>query len=115
MIRRGTSYGPPLPEDVLEDDGADRGIVFVFAGTHLNRQFEFVKTQWINDGIFIGAPEEMDPLVGSADGEGRFTIPQRPIRRRLTGSASASSSPEAASTASFPDSGRLTWLAALDT
>ena len=24
MIRRGTSYGPPLPEGVLEDDGADR-------------------------------------------------------------------------------------------
>ena len=25
MIRRGTSYGPVLPEGVLEDDGADRG------------------------------------------------------------------------------------------
>ncbi len=25
MIRRGTSYGPPLPEGALEDDGADRG------------------------------------------------------------------------------------------
>src|SRR5207247_4925840 len=53
MIRRGTSYGPMLPEGVLEDDGADRGIIFVFAGTHLKRQFEFVKTQWLNDGIFI--------------------------------------------------------------
>ena len=85
MIRRGTSYGPPLPEGVLEDDGVDRGIVFVFAGTHLDRQFEFVKTQWLNDGVFIGAPEERDPLVGSADGSGPFTIPQRPIRRRLQG------------------------------
>ena len=85
MIRRGTSYGPPLPEGVLEDDGVDRGIVFVFAGTHLDRQFEFVKTQWLNDGVFIGAPEERDPLVGSAGGSGRFTIPQRPIRRRLQG------------------------------
>ena len=25
MIRRGTAYGPLLPEGVLEDDGADRG------------------------------------------------------------------------------------------
>ena len=58
MIRRGTSYGPPLPDGVLEDDGADRGIVFVFAGSHIERQFEFVKTQWLNDGIFIGAPQE---------------------------------------------------------
>jgi Dyp-type peroxidase family len=83
MIRRGTSYGPMLPEGVLEDDGADRGIIFVFAGTHLRRQFEFVKTQWLNDGIFIGAPAERDPLVGPNDGSGLFTIPQRPIRRRL--------------------------------
>ena len=83
MIRRGTSYGPMLPEGVLEDDGADRGIVFVFAGAHIKRQFEFVKTQWLNDGIFIGAPAEKDPLVGPNDGSGMLTIPQRPIRRRL--------------------------------
>jgi Dyp-type peroxidase family len=83
MIRRGTSYGPMLPEGVLEDDGADRGIIFVFAGAHPKRQFEFVKTQWLNDGIFIGAPSESDPLVGPQDGSGMFTIPQRPIRRRL--------------------------------
>jgi len=83
MIRRGTSYGPLLPEGVLEDDGADRGIVFVFVGAHLKRQFEFVKTQWINDGIFIGAPAEKDPLAGPNDGSGMFTIPKQPIRRRL--------------------------------
>ncbi len=83
MIRRGTSYGPMLPEGVLEDDGEDRGIIFVFAGAHLKRQFEFVKTQWLNDGIFIGAPAEKDPLVGPNEGSGSFTIPQRPIRRRL--------------------------------
>jgi Dyp-type peroxidase family len=83
MIRRGTSYGPELAHGVLEDDGADRGIIFVFAGAHLKRQFEFVKTQWLNDGIFIGAPGEADPLVGSAAGPSEFTIPDRPIRRRL--------------------------------
>ena len=83
MIRRGTSYGPMLPEGVLEDDGEERGIIFVFAGAHLKRQFEFVKTQWLNDGIFIGAPTEKDPLVGPKEGSSSFTIPQRPIRRRL--------------------------------
>ena len=83
MIRRGTSYGPPLPEGELCDDGADRGIIFVFAGAHLKRQFEFVKTQWLNDGIFIGAPLEKDPLVGANDESSGFTIPQRPIRRKL--------------------------------
>ena len=83
MIRRGTSYGPALPQGALEDDGADRGIIFVFAGAHLKRQFEFVKTQWLNDGIFIGAPLEKDPLVGPNDESSGFTIPQRPIRRKL--------------------------------
>ena len=83
MIRRGTSYGPMLPEGVVDDDGADRGIIFVFAGAHIKRQFEFVKTQWLNDGIFIGAPNEKDPLVGPNDGSGTLTIPKRPIRRRL--------------------------------
>ena len=53
----------------------------MFAGAHIKRQFEFVKTQWLNDGIFIGAPSEHDPLVG--DGSTSFTIPERPIRRRL--------------------------------
>jgi Dyp-type peroxidase family len=83
MVRRGTSYGPMLPDGVLEDDGVDRGIVFVFAGAHLKRQFEFVKTQWINDGVFLGAPEESDPLVGGAQEPTDFTIPHVPIRRRL--------------------------------
>lgn len=83
MIRRGTNYGTMLPQGTLEDDGADRGIIFVFAGAHLKRQFEFVKTQWLNDGIFIGAPLEKDPLVGPNDETSGFTIPQRPIRRKL--------------------------------
>ncbi len=83
MIRRGTSYGPMLPEGVLDDDGLDRGIIFVFVGAHLKRQFEFVKTQWVNDGIFIGAAAEQDPLVGPHQEPGAFTIPRQPIRRRM--------------------------------
>ena len=85
MIRRGTSYGPPLPDGVLEDDGVDRGLLFSCIVADLARQFEFVQTEWINDGSFIGAPDEMDPLVGPNDGNRGFTIPQKPIRRRLMG------------------------------
>jgi Dyp-type peroxidase family len=85
MIRRGTAYGPPLPEGVLEDDGADRGLIFVFAGARLNQQFEFVQTEWLNAGRFIGAIAEKDPLCGPNDGTGMFTIPEQPIRRRLQG------------------------------
>src|SRR6478672_4589177 len=84
MIRRGTNYGPSLPPGVLEDDGADRGLMFAFVGAHLARQFEFVQRQWVNDGKFIGAPEERDPLIGVQD-RGQFIIPSRPIRRRMQG------------------------------
>jgi len=83
IIRRSSSYGPMLPEGVLEDDGADRGILFFCLQANLVRGFEFVKTQWIDEGTFFGTPDEMDPLVGPHDGSGRFTIPQQPIRRRL--------------------------------
>src|SRR6476659_1208995 len=85
MIRRGTNYGPSLPPGVLEDDGADRGLMFAFVGARLERQFEFVQTQWVNEGKFFGAPGERDPLVGANDGRGQFTVPQQPIRRRLQG------------------------------
>jgi deferrochelatase/peroxidase EfeB len=84
MIRRGTNFGPSLPPGVLQDDGADRGLMFAFVGARLDRQFEFVQRQWINDGKFIGAPAERDPLIGVQDGAG-FTIPKQPIRRRLPG------------------------------
>lgn len=65
-----------------EDEGADRGLPFAFVGAHLDRQF--VQKQWIDDGRFIGAPQEKDPLVAGNDG-GKFTIPNEPIRRRLRG------------------------------
>jgi Dyp-type peroxidase family len=83
IIRRGTSYGPPLPEGVLEDDGADRGLVGVFIGAHLDRQFEFIKSEWVNDGNFIGYSGEKDPVAGHHDGTGSVTIPEKPVRRRL--------------------------------
>src|SRR5262244_2557569 len=85
MIRRGTAYGPLLPEGVLEDDGADRGLIFAFVGAFLGRQFEFVQSEWVNDGIFIGAGKDKDPVVGST-GEGRdFSVPRKPLRKRLQG------------------------------
>jgi deferrochelatase/peroxidase EfeB len=63
MIRRGTNYGPPLRSGVMDDDGAERGIVFVVIGAHLGRQFEFIKSQWLNEGNFTGLDREKDLLV----------------------------------------------------
>lgn len=85
MLRRGTAYGPPLPEGVLDDDGVDRGLLFAFVGAHLGRQFEFVQSEWMNDGTFFGGEATRDPIAGSNDEGGEFTVPRRPVRQRLTG------------------------------
>ena len=85
MIRRGTAYGPPLPEGVTEDDGADRGLMFAFVGAHLGRQFEFVQSEWINDGVFFGAGDDKDPITGSNTEASGFTVPRKPVRKRLHG------------------------------
>ena len=85
MIRRGTSYGPLLPDGVLEDDGMDRGLMFAFVGAHLGRQFEFVQSEWMNDGSFFGGGSTKDPVAGPSEAEGTFDIPKRPLRKRLHG------------------------------
>ena len=85
MIRRGTSYGPELPDGVLEDDGVDRGLMFAFVGAHLGRQFEFVQSEWMNDSAFFGGASSKDPVSGASDGAGTFDVPRRPLRLRLQG------------------------------
>lgn len=86
MIRRGTVYGPELPEGALDDDGVDRGLIFAFIGTHLDRQFEFVQSEWLNGGEFLGLSDEMkDPIAGDNHGAGAHSIPTKPIARPLKG------------------------------
>ncbi len=85
FLRRGTNYGPPLPEGEMEDDGVERGGIFLLVGTHLSQQFEFVQSQWVTDGNFINSGTEQDPLIGNDVPDKIFTIPKMPIRRRMHG------------------------------
>jgi Dyp-type peroxidase family len=85
MIRRGTSYGTPLPEGTLEDDGVDRGLMFAFVGAHLGRQFEFVQSEWMNNSEFFGGSPGKDPVAGASNGSETFDIPKRPVRMRVQG------------------------------
>jgi deferrochelatase/peroxidase EfeB len=55
IIRRGRTYGPPLPEGVMEDDGQERGLVFVCFNASIWRQFETIQTLWIDDGDPFGS------------------------------------------------------------
>ena len=74
MIRRGMPYGEVLPDGVLEDDGAERGLVFVSFQASIFRQFEGVQTPWINDGNIFGLGTDKDFLLGDPSGSGKMTI-----------------------------------------
>jgi deferrochelatase/peroxidase EfeB len=84
IIRRGGTYGPPLPEGAA-DDGVERGIAAFVGCASLIRQFEFAQSVWANDPRFHELGNERDPFVGTQDGSYDMTIPKRPIRKKITG------------------------------
>jgi deferrochelatase/peroxidase EfeB len=84
MIRRGGTYGPPLPEGVPED-GRERGIAAFVGCASLVRQFEFAMNVWANDPNFHELDNERDPFLGTQDGTFDMTIPKRPIRKKIQG------------------------------
>jgi Dyp-type peroxidase family len=87
LIRRGTTYGPPYdPNAVSEaDDEVPRGAYFLFISAKAMATMEFLQKEWVNDGNFIGAGDERDPIVGLQEKEATFTIPREPVRRRIHG------------------------------
>jgi hypothetical protein len=80
IIRRGRTYGEPLPEGVMEDDGQERGLVFVCFNASIWRQFETIQTLWIDDGDPFGLGPDKDFLIGEpgSNGDGKMTIPGHP-------------------------------------
>ncbi|MGC1835289.1 MAG: hypothetical protein WA714_19680 [Candidatus Acidiferrales bacterium] len=84
MIRRGGTYGPPLPEGAPED-GTERGIAAFIGCASLIRQFEFAMNVWANDPNFHELGNQRDPIFGTQDGTFDMTIPKRPIRKKITG------------------------------
>jgi Dyp-type peroxidase family len=88
MIRRGMPYGPPLPDGELDDDGSERGLIFVSFQASIARQFEGVQGPWLSDGNIFGLGHDKDYLLGDPDGGGKMTIqgerpfflaPQKPL------------------------------------
>jgi hypothetical protein len=79
IIRRGRPYGPPLPPGVQDDDGHDRGLVFVCFTADIWRQFETIQALWIDDGDPFGLGADKDFLIAEPDGAGgKMTIPGEP-------------------------------------
>ena len=79
IIRRGRSYGPPLAEGALEDDGVDRGLIFKCYQADIERQFEMIQSLWIDDGDSFGVGDDKDPIIGlHSEGGGRMIVQGRP-------------------------------------
>jgi len=87
LIRRGTTYGPPYDPSALSeaDDEIERGSIFLFISAKAMATIEFLQQEWINDGDFINANGERDPIIGRQVEEAVFTIPREPVRRRIHG------------------------------
>jgi Dyp-type peroxidase family len=66
LIRRGIPYGPPLPPGA-EDDGKDRGVIFITLQASIARQFEFVQSQWLGAGNTFGLGDDQDVMMGPQD------------------------------------------------
>jgi Dyp-type peroxidase family len=86
ILRRGRAYGAGL-QPFEQDDGQKRGLVFICLNTNIRRQFEFIQQSWLNNEKFAGLYDGQDPLIGdqTASDVATFTIPARPLRRRLVG------------------------------
>lgn len=87
ILRRGRSYGAPLPVgDAIagNDDRQSRGLYFISLQTSIARGFEFIQQTWLANPGFLGMHREPDPLLGSSAGTCHFTIPADPCRLRLT-------------------------------
>jgi Dyp-type peroxidase family len=87
LIRRGATFGRPYNKDELsaEADETPRGAIFLFMSAKAMATLEFLQQEWINDGDFIGANGERDPIIGRQEEGATFTIPKQPVRRRARG------------------------------
>jgi deferrochelatase/peroxidase EfeB len=77
ILRRGRKFGKKLA-NTAQDDGVDRGLLFMCLNTDIERQFEFVQQTWLLNSAFATLFEEVDPLVGPA---GPMTLRDEALRR----------------------------------
>jgi Dyp-type peroxidase family len=86
ILRRGRSYGSPLPDHAAlagQDDGVARGLYFICLQSSIARGFEFIQQTWLANPGFGGLHIEPDPIVGNSAGKCHITIPAEPVRLRL--------------------------------
>jgi deferrochelatase/peroxidase EfeB len=87
IVRRSTTYGAPYDPHATAaaDDEVPRGTYFTFLSAKAMATMEFLQSEWINNGNFMGLGDERDPNVGLQEEGATFTIPKEPVRHRIHG------------------------------
>ena len=83
LLRRGIPFGRSYVNTAPagSPDGAaprfpdDRGLVFLCYQTSIERQFEFITRQWVNDPDAPGAGGGQDPIIAQAARTRTFALP----------------------------------------
>ena len=83
LLRRGRPYVRPYPPEATQQNGVERGMLFICLNGDIERQFEFVQQNWVNNTVFSGVGCEQDGLVGAPGGDpGCFTVQSPSVRQR---------------------------------
>ena len=83
LLRRGRPYARPYPPGAPPQNSVERGMLFICLNGDIERQFEFVQQNWVNNSVFSGLGCEQDGLVGApGDEPGCFTVQSPSVRQR---------------------------------
>ena len=83
LLRRGRPYVRPHRPGAARQDGDERGMLFICLNGDIERQFEFVQQNWVNNSVFGGLGSEQDGLVRApGDEPGCFTVQSASVRQR---------------------------------
>lgn len=78
IIRRGIPYGRFVAEGEKPRDAEDRGIIFIVFNADIDRQFEFIQRQWLEQGDEFNQGNDKDPIAGN-NANGKMIIPGQNI------------------------------------
>ncbi len=83
LLRRGRPYVRPHRPGAARQNGDERGMLFICLNGDIERQFEFVQQNWVNNSVFGGLGSEQDGLVRApGDEPGCFTVQSASVRQR---------------------------------
>ena len=84
ILRRGRSYGERYLED-RPNGNEPRGLYFICLNSDIERQFEFIQQNWINNPAFFGLAAERDPLISARRSTATMTVPGIPAPVCISG------------------------------